>query len=57
MACSSDSGTVHIFAMKLDQTEKGDLENKNVSELKNPKSKLSFMKSLVPYFDSEWSFA
>jgi len=25
--------------------------------VKNPKSKLSFLKFLTPYFDSEWSFA
>lgn len=66
MACSSDSGTIHIFCMKLTKEEENALketEQKNIqqqnqnSDQKNPKSKMSFLKGLVPYFDSEWSFS
>ncbi|KAL4468832.1 hypothetical protein ABPG74_005335 [Tetrahymena malaccensis] len=60
VACSSDSGTIHIFALK--QTE--DLEpqgnngnSSNGGTKSNPKSALKFLKFIVPYFDSEWSFA
>lgn len=61
LACSSDSGTIHIFSLKISEQEKEDIEkdSKEQSKLeaKNPKSKLSFMKYIMPYFDSEWSFA
>jgi len=26
-------------------------------KMKNPKSKLSFLKGIIPYFGSQWSFA
>jgi len=50
LACSSDSGTVHIFGVKKtgDEAEK---------ETINKKSKLSIFSKLVSYFDSEWSFS
>jgi hypothetical protein len=34
-----------------------DLDMVEQKEFKNPKSKFSFMKSVLPYFNSEWSFA
>jgi len=47
LACSSDKGTIHIFAVKSEQVES-----------RNPTSTFSFMKRLLPkYFDSEWSFS
>lgn len=61
LACSSDSGTIHIFGLKLSEEEKKDeqtqSQNQQLQEAKNPKSKFSFMKAIIPYFDSEWSFA
>lgn len=46
LACSSISGTVHVFTIPG-----AGVENKN------QRSKLSFMKFISGYFDSEWSFA
>eukprot|EP01017_Pseudomicrothorax_dubius_P029153 TRINITY_DN3513_c0_g2_i1.p1 TRINITY_DN3513_c0_g2~~TRINITY_DN3513_c0_g2_i1.p1 ORF type:complete len:284 (-),score=53.78 TRINITY_DN3513_c0_g2_i1:188-1039(-) len=45
LACASDSGTLHIFNVS------------NSGEAVNTRSKLSFMKVVSNYFDSEWSFA
>lgn len=61
LACSSDSGTIHIFALNIQQdeiefySEQDQMEIRNQS--RNQRSRFSFMKSFVPYFNSEWSFA
>ena len=47
MACSSDSGTIHIFSLK----------SGNAKESKNTKSKLAIFGFINNYFNSEWSFA
>lgn len=52
LACSSDSGTIHIFGLKS-TPEEGEKDN----EMKNKKSKLSIFSKFSSYFDSEWSFA
>jgi len=70
LAVSSDKGTIHVFTLKQKKDGKGDekeptekpvvepstKDNSNTKD--NPKSSLSFMKSILPkYFSSEWSFA
>lgn len=45
LVCCSNTGTVHIFDLY-----------KSINETKNEFSSLSFMKSYVNYFDSQWSF-
>ena len=55
LACSSDSGTIHIFALKPLGKESPNGEDEQ--ESKNKKSKLSILKVFNSYFDSEWSFA
>jgi len=69
IACTSDKGTVHIFALTLKgvdpkhQEKEQPIEQKEEpktddADAKNPKSMFSFMKKILPkYFDSEWSFA
>lgn len=54
LACSSDSGTIHIFALKLTEEESDKVKN---IQTKNKKSKLSIFSKISSYFDSEWSFA
>jgi len=62
LACSSDKGTVHIFSIAGDGKKEGDKAKDKVKAVekdakKNPKSSFSFMKGLLPYLGSEWSFA
>jgi len=33
------------------------MKKKKKSKIKNTKSKLSFLRGVIPYFGSEWSFA
>lgn len=73
LTCSSDKKTVHVFSLfdaghavttaipmsssaPLTGTEKKE-EDKKAVDPKNPKSVFKFMKGIVPYFKSEWSFA
>lgn len=61
LACTSDKGTVHIFS--LSETHKVVYDNghgggeESAEERKNPTSVFKFMKGVIPYFSSEWSFA
>lgn len=74
MACSSDKQTIHIFAVqsgkydiengiKLSDEEAkiqapADQDFENDERPENKKSKLNFMKGILPkYFADEWSFA
>ena len=67
LACSSDRSTIHIFSVNLkldqpngiklsDEEAKGDDEAEEGDRPKNNKSKWGFIKGIVPYFDSEWSY-
>jgi WD repeat-containing protein 45 len=53
MAVTSDKGTVHVYATETDEEEK----KKNDENSKNTKSMFGFMKGLIEYVGSEWSFA
>lgn len=55
LASTSDKGTVHIFS--LADSHKVIYENDKKADAKNPKSVFNFMKGLIPYFSSQWSFA
>ncbi|EGR27531.1 WD repeat domain phosphoinositide-interacting protein 3 [Ichthyophthirius multifiliis] len=57
VACSSDSGTIHIFMLLQQQGIVDDVEENNQEVKQNPKSTLKFLKFIVPYFDNERSFA
>jgi len=65
LAVSSDKGTIHVFSLKPSKDQKAeekeaskDDKDKDGQAKENPKSSLSFMKSILPkYFSSEWSFA
>ena len=48
LSCSSDSGTVHIFALK---------QLKEEEETLNRRSKFAILSKISSYFDSQWSFA
>jgi len=70
IACTSDTGTVHIFKLQDGKgakmstsghvaevaNDKND-ESKDKVEIKNKTSKLSFMKVFHHYFGSEWSYS
>lgn len=49
LACSSDSGTVHIFGLKKIGEEGG-------KESINKKIGFGFLTKISSFFDSEWSF-
>jgi len=57
LACTSNKGTVHIFS--LAETYKMGYEGDHEAhkDIKNKTSAFKFMKGLIPYFNSEWSFA
>lgn len=56
LAVSSDKGTVHVF--KLNHATQSTSKHGEDKPVANPKSSLSFMKTILPsYFSSEWSFA
>jgi len=64
IACSSDKETIHIFSVREDITTAShiSLSESTISRsinhsAKNPTSLLKFMKGIVPYLNSEWSFA
>ena len=71
LSCSSNKGTIHIFAVRNDLVQKkqpddvlGQTESREVtssyvaSSVANTKSIFSYFGSVLPkYFDSEWSFA
>jgi len=66
LAVSSDKGTVHVFSLFAPDGEHnrpptappGEIDPEADNQVHNPKSSLSFMKSVLPkYFSSEWSFA
>jgi len=46
----------HSSIIRLDNFDEQD-QMEIITQSKNQKSKFSFMKSFVPYFKSEWSFA
>jgi len=70
LACSSDRSTIHIFSVnvKLDQPnnaiklsdEEGKIEDEPEGEggdrPRNNRSRWGFIRGIVPYFDSEWSY-
>lgn len=53
LSCTSDSGTVHVFIIKT-SSHSPQVSKTHVS---NKSSNFSFMKKIIPYFSSEWSFA
>jgi len=60
LALTSDKGTVHIFSLSdarkaIYKEEQANEEEK--VEVRNPRSNLKFMKGIISYFDSEWSFS
>eukprot|EP00826_Nyctotherus_ovalis_P024633 TRINITY_DN1901_c0_g1_i10.p1 TRINITY_DN1901_c0_g1~~TRINITY_DN1901_c0_g1_i10.p1 ORF type:complete len:345 (+),score=52.67 TRINITY_DN1901_c0_g1_i10:77-1111(+) len=55
LACTSDKGTVHVFS--LDLTRKAVYKEEKKQTAENTKSVFKFMRGIIPYFDSEWSFA
>mmetsp|Transcript_37010 Transcript_37010/g.104485 ORF Transcript_37010/g.104485 Transcript_37010/m.104485 type:complete len:367 (+) Transcript_37010:139-1239(+) len=64
LACSSDKGTIHIFALGANakrapvlQAQQQQQEQEGDRTAVNTSSALSFLKGFVPYFSSEWSFA
>eukprot|EP00742_Colponemidia_sp_Colp-10_P002995 GILJ01003196.1.p1 GENE.GILJ01003196.1~~GILJ01003196.1.p1 ORF type:complete len:363 (+),score=36.13 GILJ01003196.1:223-1311(+) len=63
LAVSSDKGTIHVFKLKpAEDIPHTDVirssEDEPSSSASNPRSSLSFFKTLLPrYFSSEWSFA
>mmetsp|Transcript_5515 Transcript_5515/g.8653 ORF Transcript_5515/g.8653 Transcript_5515/m.8653 type:complete len:127 (-) Transcript_5515:24-404(-) len=67
LACTSDRSTIHIFtvsvkhdnaAIKLSDEEAKADEDDPQEKVENKKSKLNFIKGILPkYFDSEWSYA
>jgi len=48
LGLSSDSGTIHLYAIKDEESDRD-------SAVSNKKSKFSFLKKSIKYFDSEWS--
>ena len=59
LACSSNTGTIHIFKLKTDRDRFSELYNlsKIKDNVDNSKSSLSLLKGYLPtYFSSEWSF-
>jgi len=66
LACSSDKGTIHIFSTsnankvvnKIPLDESGLAREEQKDEgIKNPTSAFKFLKGIVSYFSSEFSFA
>jgi len=64
LACSSDKGTVHVFALGGKQgaavaaAQQAERQQAQGEKSSNASSALSFMKGFLPqYFSSEWSFA
>jgi WD40 repeat protein len=58
LACSSDKGTIHIFSLAAAASSAAPAEAAAGTAPQNKRSKLSFLKPLVPkYFGSQWSFA
>ena len=65
LACSSDKQTIHIYSLagekaskKESKSDESKEDKKHESpEIKNQTSVLSIFKGIIPYFDSEWSFA
>ena len=54
LACTSDKGTIHIFSLAESHKE---IYGEKSADAKNPTSVFKFMKGIIPYFKSEWSFA
>jgi WD40 repeat protein len=59
MAVSSDKGTIHVFKLSDGPSANSAISDQTSADGgANPKSKLRFMKNVLPaYFSSEWSFA
>ncbi len=59
LGLSSDSGTVHLFAINNEEADKDNRENGSTSDksmdLNNKKSRFSFLSKAIKYFESEWS--
>jgi WD40 repeat protein len=53
MAVTSDKGTVHVYSVETDDDERKKTEENST----NTKSMFGFMKGLIEYAGSEWSFA
>ena len=56
LALSSDSGTVHVYMIQADESDKESVSTGgNMTPLSNKTSRFSFLKKAIKYFDSEWS--
>jgi len=55
LLCTSDSGTTHVFSIGKEENSEEDA----IKDMKknNKKSKLSFLRVVHHYFDSEWSYS
>jgi len=57
LLCTSDSGTTHVFSIGKEAVNPDEsMIGKKDAQKNNKKSKLSFLKVVNKYFDSEWSF-
>lgn len=55
LACTSDKATVHVFSLGL--ARKAVYKEEKKQAIENTKSAFKFMRGIIPYFASEWSFA
>lgn len=56
LALSSDSGTVHVYMVQTEDSDRQSVSTGGASsDLSNKKSPFSFLKKAIKYFDSEWS--
>lgn len=57
LAVSSDSGTIHVYMIPCEDSDRDSVSTSgaNTVDLRNKKSRFSFFKKAIKYFDSEWS--
>jgi WD40 repeat protein len=58
LAVSSDSGTVHVYMIPCEESDRDSVSTSGgaaAADLRNKKSRFSFFKKAIKYFDSEWS--
>ena len=57
LAVSSDSGTVHVYMIPIEGDEVDSVSTSGAApvDFRNKKSRFSFFKKAIKYFDSEWS--